>query len=92
MLMIRILLWTKGFSKINIKVPPIKKNGHPSKVDFREFGKRIGVMGSRTEKIMGPFLEKQEKVETLINSSFLNKSCKKEYVLMYNTKRNYLNG
>lgn len=75
----------------NYKSASYKKNGHPSKVDFREFGIRIGLMESRIDKIIKPFLEKQKFVETLINNSFLNQSCKRGYLIMYNTKRNYLN-
>ena len=62
-------------------------NNQPSKEDFIEFGKRIGVKASRSEKILKPFLEKQDQVELLIESSFLSKSCQKRYLIAYNTKR-----
>jgi serine/threonine-protein kinase HipA len=65
--------------------------GHAHKTDFIEFGKRIGVGKKRIEKLIIPFLEKQSKVELLINHSFLNEPCKRAYLLNYNTKRNYLN-
>jgi serine/threonine-protein kinase HipA len=65
--------------------------GHAHKTDFVEFGKRIGVNENRIEKLLFPFLEKQPKAEILINHSFLNDSCKRGYLLNYNTKRNYLN-
>lgn len=81
----------KGLFLDDYKSSAYKKSGHPSMVDFKEFGIRIGVMESRIDKIIKPFLEKQEIVETLINNSFLNKSCKRGYLIMYNTKRNYLN-
>ena len=66
-------------------------NNQPSKEDFLEFGKRIGVKATRAEKILKPFLEKQDQVALLIQSSFLSKSCQKGYQIAYNTKRKLLN-
>lgn len=68
-----------------------KKSGHPSKVDFIEFGKRIGIATNRIEKLLAPFLEKQVMVETLTQRSFLNEATKRGYLLCYQTKRNFLN-
>ena len=68
-----------------------KKTGHPSKSDFMEFAKRIGVAAGRAEKLLNPFLEKQPFMETLVSRSFLNDANKRGYLLMFNTKRNYLN-
>jgi serine/threonine-protein kinase HipA len=67
-----------------------KKTGHSSFADFMEFGKRIGITESRIMKISLPFLEKQPMIETLTMRSFLNERCKKTYLLVYNTKLNYL--
>ncbi|MEI6048239.1 MAG: HipA domain-containing protein [Bacteroidota bacterium] len=67
-----------------------KKFGHPAKADFIEFALRIGILESRIEKILAPFLEKQFFVESLINRSFLSEPNKRGYLLMYNTKRNFL--
>jgi len=71
--------------------PVRKKSGHASAADFLEFGKRIGVVDSRCQRLLAPFLEKQTGVESLINRSFLDAASKKAYLLHYNTKRNYLN-
>ncbi|MBN1415666.1 MAG: HipA domain-containing protein [Bacteroidales bacterium] len=67
-----------------------KKTGHPNQTDFTELAKRIEVTESRVKKLLRPFLEKQDLVEVLVNRSFLNDKCKRAYLLMYNTKRNYL--
>ncbi|HEX7014558.1 MAG TPA: HipA domain-containing protein, partial [Cyclobacteriaceae bacterium] len=67
-----------------------KKSGHASAADFLEFGKRIGVVESRRTKLLAPFLERQAAVESLINRSFLDSGSKRDYLLHYNTKRNYL--
>lgn len=80
----------KGLFADNFKSLEYKKNAHPSKTDFIEFAKRIGVTESRVEKLLRPFLEKQNMMETLVSHSFLNDASKRGYLLRYNTKRNYL--
>lgn len=80
----------KGLFSDGFKSEQYKKSGHPSKSDFIEFGKRIGVTESRVEKLLNPFLEKQPFMETLVSRSFLTDANKKGYSVMYNTKRNYL--
>ncbi|MBK8846529.1 MAG: HipA domain-containing protein [Bacteroidetes bacterium] len=80
----------KGLFADSFKSKDYKKNGHPSKIDFIEFANRIGVTESRIEKLMKPFLEKQNLMETLVSHSFLNDVNKRGYILMHNKKRNYL--
>ncbi len=80
----------KGLFADDFKSELYKKTGHPSKSDFSEFAKRIGVTESRIEKLISPFMEKQAFVEKLIRQSFLSDANKRGYLLMYNTKRNYL--
>ncbi len=82
----------KGLFSDDFKSVQFKKNGHPSQNDFTEFGKRIGVTETRIEKLLSPFLEKQPFMETLVSRSFLSDANKREYLLGYNTKRNYLLG
>lgn len=80
----------KGLFADAYKSDEFKKSGHASKTDFIELAKRIGVTYSRVEKLITPFLEQQQLVETLINRSFLSEANKRGYLLMYQTKRNYL--
>ena len=80
----------KGLVADDYQSEQFKKSGHPSKSDFTEFALRIGVAESRIEKRLNPFLEKQLLVETLISHSFLAEDNKREYLQMYNTKRNHL--
>jgi serine/threonine-protein kinase HipA len=75
----------------NSQSPLFKSSGQPSKADFVEFGKRIGVPVQRIEKLLAPFLTRQAEVGNLIDRSFLNTSSKKTYLLSYNTKLNLLN-
>ena len=57
----------KGLFADDFKSEQYKKFGHPSKSDFSEFAKRIGVIESRFAKLIDPFLERQPFVEKLIN-------------------------
>jgi serine/threonine-protein kinase HipA len=82
----------KGLFADNFRSTEYNKSGHPSKVDFVEFARRIGVTESRIEKLMIPYLENQSLVETLANCSYLDEANKRGYLLMYNTKRNLLIG
>ncbi len=82
---------SRGLFADEFKSLEFKKNGHPCKKDFVEFAKRIGVIESRIEKLLHPFLEKQTFAETIISRSFLNEQTKRAYLLDYQTRRNYLN-
>ena len=62
--------------------------GHATEADFREFGKRIGVLEKRIEKLLQPFLEKQPQVEAMLERSFLDAPTKRAYLLHYQTRRN----
>lgn len=61
-----------------------------SQVHFRTFGKRLGITENRVEKLVQPFLIRQDRVETLIHNSFLDPANKRAYLHLYQTKRNYL--
>lgn len=80
----------KGLFADDHKSEAFKRSGHPSRYDFIEFAKRIDVSKNRIEKLLNPFLEKQAFVETLLSRSFLSEPSKRGYLLMYETKRNYL--
>lgn len=70
--------------------PAWRKTGHASAADFLELARRIGVVESRREKLLAPFLKRQPLVESLVKRSFLDQDSKRAYLLHYNTKRNYL--
>lgn len=80
----------KGLFADDFKSEQFKKSMHPNKSDFEEFGRRIGVTENRIEKIMAPYLEKQPFIEVLISRSFLTEANKRGYLMMYQTKRNYI--
>jgi len=81
----------KGLFTDDFKSDEYKKSRHSSKIDFFEFGKRIGVIEGRINKLLLPFTEKQKMVEILVSHSFLSDSNKRGYLLMYNARRNWLN-
>jgi len=80
----------KGLFSDNYKSVQYKKSGHPSKNDFVEFARRVGVAESRIEKLLNPFLEKHTFIETLVSHSFLTETNKRGYLLTNSTKRNHL--
>jgi serine/threonine-protein kinase HipA len=80
----------KGLFVDNYKSGAYKKYSHPNKNDFETFGRRIGIQENRIDKLISPFLEKHSLMESLIKRSFLTESNKRGYLMMYQTKRNYL--
>ncbi len=80
-----------GLFKDDFKSGAYKINNHANVEDFKELAKRMEIKESRIDKILAPFLEKQPKIEELINHSFLDDKTKRAYLLHYNTRRNYLN-
>jgi serine/threonine-protein kinase HipA len=78
-------LFADGF-----KSPVWKQEGHPSRLDFIELARRIGIPDNRRAALLQPFLERKPLVEGLIQRSFLNDASKTAYLLHYNTRRNLL--
>jgi serine/threonine-protein kinase HipA len=81
----------KGLFADDFKSDYRRKRNHVGKSDFVELAKRIGITEKRIGKLLMQFLENKQLVETLVNQSFLSDSSKRAYVLMYQTKLNYLN-
>lgn len=80
----------KGLFVDGFRSAQCKKSGHPSKADFLEFGRRIGVAEGRIEKLLKPYLDEQAMAYTLIRHSYLSESNKRGYLQQYQEKRNYL--
>ena len=81
----------KGLFADDYKSEIWKKYKHPGKIDFVEFGKRIGIQEKRIEKLINPYTEKQQKVYELTEHSFLDSSTQRAYILHYETRKNCLN-
>ena len=80
----------KGLFADDYASAAFKNTHHRGKADFEEFAKRIGIKEDRLEKLLEPFLIKQEKAEMLIGRSFLDAANKRRYVMDYNSRRNRL--
>ena len=81
----------KGLFVDDFQSGAFEKTGRRNREDFLEFGRRIGIDEKRIERLIAPFLIKQDKVEQLVQRSFLNEATKRAYLLDYSTKRNSLN-
>lgn len=68
----------------------MQKRGSAGLEDFRELARRFHISENRREKLLEPFLVKQEGVESLIQRSFLSDAVKRGYLLDYETRRNWL--
>ena len=80
-----------GLFKDGFASEEMKKNGRVGLEDFHEYAKRLNISNKRRDKLLEPFLARQEKVEIFIQRSFLNDQTKRAYLLHYQTRRNQLN-
>lgn len=80
----------KGLFSDGYKSPVYKKNSHPCMADFIEFGRRLEIAANRVQKLLSAFLIKQVLMEELVSRSFLSDSNKRGYLLLYNTRKNFL--
>jgi serine/threonine-protein kinase HipA len=80
---------SKGLFEDNFRSVHFRKNHHPSVLDFIEFGRRIGLVDKKIEKLLLPFQQKHSLVEQLVRNSFLGNPEKKGYLIYYNTRMNY---
>ncbi len=80
----------KGLFADKFESAAFKKTHHRGQDDFVEFARRIGIKAGRAEKLLAPFIVKQEKVDVFIKRSFLNEAIKRAYALDYSSKRNLL--
>lgn len=82
---------SKGLFADGFRSPAFIKHGHPSKHDFLEFGRRLGLLERRIGTLLAPFLMRQPAAEAMIAQSSLSEPSKRAYLLWMQTKRNHLN-
>lgn len=82
---------SKGLFADDYRSAVFIKQGHPSKLDFIEFGRRLGLLEHRIKTLLAPYLIRQPSVETMIQQSSLSEPNKRAYLLWVQTKRNLLN-
>ncbi len=80
-----------GLMDKELRTAGYNRTGEPEYADFVTFGKEIGVIETRMEKLLNLFCERQETVEELTSNSYLSELSKRGYLLYYNTRRNQLN-
>jgi len=86
----RVFAFEKGLFANDFKSLHYKLKKHPGRDDFIEFSKRIGILPSRIDKLLHPFMERQNGVAELIDRSFFDHANRKTYLTSYNSRRNYL--
>lgn len=79
-------LFQDGFESDEMKI-----NGWVGIADFYELAKRLHITEARRDKLLKPFLARQEKVEIFIQRSFLKDSGKKLYLQYYKNRLKRLN-
>ncbi|QDH77873.1 HipA domain-containing protein [Echinicola soli] len=80
-----------GLFKNDYETESYKANAFYAYDDFYEFGIRIGLLESRTSKILSNYIAEQTEVKTLIYRSFLNEEAQKIYMQTYQQRLRSLN-
>ena len=78
----------KGLFKEN--KPEFFKGGKANGVSFRQFGLLIGLPEKVVDKELSVFTAKYPLIDELINNSFLSEKVKRQYLMLYQTRRNRL--
>ena len=66
------------------------KGGKAIGKSFKQFGLQIGLPEKVVDKELAVFTAKQPLIDVLINNSFLSEKVKRQYLMLYQTKRNRL--
>jgi len=79
-----------GLYENDFEYPSFQTYGSYAYDDFFEFGKRIGLAPVRIKRMIHTFLLQDEKVEQLVQRSFLKDGIKKVYLDLYRDKKKRL--
>ncbi|MEG3024414.1 MAG: hypothetical protein RR888_10125, partial [Akkermansia sp.] len=63
---------------------------HTNRSLFEEFGQQLGMQDKRVKTAIDHLMKFREKVESLIDCSFLSPPAKRAYILSYRTRYNTL--
>lgn len=66
------------------------KGGKANGVSFKQFGLQIGLPGKAVDKELAVFTTQHPFIDDLIDHSFLSEKIKRQYLMLYQTKRNRL--
>jgi serine/threonine-protein kinase HipA len=78
----------KGLFKMD--KPEFFKGGKANGVSFRQFGLAIELPEKMVDKELAVFTADYPLIDELINHSFLSEKIKRQYLMLYRTKRNRL--
>lgn len=81
---------SRGLFVDGFKSEAWQKQGHAGYEDFVELGNRLAMRPKRVDKLLRSFIERQEKVEQLVEQSFLDAPTQRGYLQAYRTRRNFL--
>ena len=70
--------------------PELLKNGKANGISFRKFGLLIGLPEKMIDKELSSFTATYPLIDELIDNSFLSEKIKRQYRMLYQTKRNRL--
>lgn len=62
------------------------RSGHPCRLDFERFAAKIGLVSKRANKILDRFMTLPDEARQLIDSSFLTKKIKRNYLRIVNER------
>lgn len=75
-----------GLSPNIEKSDAMERTGHPCRLDFERFGKRIGLSEPRMKRILDKYMSVPNETRTLISHSFLNKKMQRTYFRIVNER------
>jgi serine/threonine-protein kinase HipA len=71
----------------NIEKSDVYANtGHPCRLDFERFGKQIGIVDIRIQRILDKYVNLPQQTETLVSHSYLNEKMKRNYLRIVNER------
>ncbi|MDE6199459.1 MAG: hypothetical protein K2G06_06415, partial [Muribaculaceae bacterium] len=76
----------EGLSPDIEKSDVFDKTGHPCRLDFERFGKKIGLVKRRMDKILNKYIVLPEEAKLLIGKSFLSEKMKRNYARIVNER------
>ena len=56
------------------------RTSHPCRLDFERFGKRIGIINTRLNRILDKYIQMPDETKKLVERSFLNEKMKRSYL------------
>ena len=75
-----------GLSANIEKSDVMERTGHPCRLDFERFGKRIGLQAPRIKRVLDKYMQIPDETLQLTGCSFLNDKMKRHYLRIINER------